>query len=154
MTVGSNSQPFYLINENPASSASTLFLRTPGRATEYHTAKEEYCSSIYFATTTPSSPYMRLPRALPSQDGLHDCPPELSSPLMFSTSSAFSSPYFVAMTLERSDSGTSTSSEANRNGDSRRDMADHLGDWYYGRRGKCNKARRSMCYGLICSRAE
>lgn len=42
-------------------------------ATEY---EEEHDSSIYFATTTPSSsPYMRSPgqgRALPSQDGLHD----------------------------------------------------------------------------------
>ena len=137
MTVGSNSQSFYLINESPASSTSTLVLQTPGTATEYHAAEGEYDSSIYFATTTSSSPYMRSPgqgsspRALPSQDGLHDCPPESSSPLISSISSAGSSPYLVAMTLKRSDSRTSTSSEGNGDGNSQRDMADPLDDWRY-----------------------
>ena len=75
------------------------------------------------------------PRALPSQDGLHDCPPESSSPLISSISSACSSPHFIAMTLERSDLGNSTSasSDGSGYGDSRRDVAAPLDAWYYAR---------------------
>lgn len=141
MSVGSDGQSFYLINESPASSTSTLVLRTPGTAMEYHTTEQEYDSSIYFATTTPSSPYMRSPgqssspQALPSQNGLHDCPPESSSPLISSSSSACLSPYFGVMEVAGSESGTSTSTTSENNGDdhSRRDLAGPFNNWYYAR---------------------
>ncbi|KAF8621437.1 hypothetical protein AX15_007795 [Amanita polypyramis BW_CC] len=122
-------QPFYLINKSPASSTSTLVLRTLGLDVELHTTEDvasaglEQDSSIYFATTTPSSPYMRSapghsspPALRPSQgNGTHECPPDSSSPLMASSSSAcsYSSPYFPAvpatLALTRSHDGSSGS---------------------------------------------
>lgn len=133
----SDSKPFYLINESPASSTSTLVLRTPGFDTleyAYNNINEdalaglEYDSSIYFAATTPSSPYMRSPghsspHALVQSS---DCPPESSSPLTSSSPSDCS--YFVPATLARNDSGTSTSTSSEGSGLA--EDSDALDEWH------------------------
>ena len=140
MVISNRYKPFYLINESPASSTSTLVLRTPGFDTSEYTynndnedalAALEYDASIYFAATTPSSPYMRSPghsspRALVQDSGIHDCPPESSSPLTSSPPSDCS--YFVPVTLARRGSGTSTSASSEGSGLS--EHPDALDEWF------------------------
>ncbi|KAF8625452.1 hypothetical protein AX17_006853 [Amanita inopinata Kibby_2008] len=107
MAVNESVNELYSIQDSPASSTSTLVLRSSGSnieecRPEHDDRSQDQSSSAYFIADASLSPYMRSPsfsspQQLPSQMG--EGPPESSSPLLSSSSSARSSPYWPIITL-------------------------------------------------------